>query len=171
METIAVYWEERVKVYSINEKTGLALSTLQLTAQQMPHLAKEICLLEKTIGRFELVTSQNYMHNLTDTIYLYIVLAAEKTDRLGSWAKKLISDNRDIQYSVRKPVEMLYLHGPHFQDRYGIADIAFSAFAENNCELLLCGCAGTSMYLVLPKEKAQTGKTILSSTFLAPTSS
>lgn len=45
---------------------------------------------------------------------------------------------------------MLYFHGPHFGDRYGIFNAAAACLENEGLELLLAGCTGASVTLVLP---------------------
>ncbi len=46
-------------------------------------------------------------------------------------------------------VEMISFYGPHFQDRYGIADRVFSTLQGKGYPLLASGCTGTSVHLVV----------------------
>ncbi len=168
METIAVYWEERVKVYSINEKTGLALATLEIPDQLLAGLGDRLYSLQKILGRFELITAQPSYVGSKNRLKFSLVIDGTKAESLKSHMNEYIGANPQAQLTIMKSVELLYLHGPHFQDRYGIADIAFTAFAKNGCKLHLSGCAGTSMYLVVPEGQAFASKKVLSEIFLLP---
>lgn len=171
METIAVYWEDRVKVYSINEKSDLALATLHIPEKHMAKLGDQLCTLQEHLGRFELITAQPCNAGSRKSLNIYLVLDGSKAGSLENLMNKYVSCHPQTKFTIMTPVDLLYLHGPHFQDRYGIADIALSAFAENDCKLLLSGCAGTSMYLVVPEGQAPLSKKILSNKFLLPNSS
>lgn len=54
----------------------------------------------------------------------------------------------DVIFSERSAVEVLYFHGPHFQDRYGVMDTAVKALKKNETEIHAANCSGTSVYLV-----------------------
>lgn len=168
LETIAVYWEDRVKVYSINEKSGLALTTLEIPDQLLAGIGDHLSSLQKVLGRFELITAQPSYQGSRNCLNFFLIIDGAKATNLKEAMDAYIAANPQAKFTIKKPVELLYLHGPHFQDRYGIADIAFTAFAESGCELFLSGCAGTSMYLVVPEGQALVSKKILSEKFLLP---
>lgn len=167
LETIAVYKEARVKVYGITEMDGLALVTLSFPANHMEQWGQRVALLEEHIKRFELVTYHAADEKRTELHLLFDQIPLESlSDTLEKWVK---SDQQST-FQLRQPVDILYLHGPHFQDRFGIADIAFNALKQNDIEILVSGCAGTSMYLVTPAHQGATTLKLLTETFLIPTS-
>jgi aspartokinase len=167
LETIAVYKEERVKVYGITEKTGLALVIIGFPASRIEQWGQLIVLMENHMERFELVTYHATNKSMTE---LHLVLDPKKVVPLNDMLKKWAGTNRQVEFRLKQPVDLLYLHGPHFQDRFGIADIAFNALLRNDIEILISGCAGTSMYLVTPANQGQDSRKILAETFLIPTS-
>lgn len=68
----------------------------------------------------------------------------------------------------QRPAELLYLHGPHFHDRYGVASAALRNLQKNQKELFAVGCAGTSIYLITPRKKAQLSAEALEKIFIVP---
>jgi aspartokinase len=166
VETIAVYREERVKVYGITRRDGLCLAIFRYPVQNLRGWGQRLAALQATIGRFELVTGQS---EAADLFQLQLVLPETAQNGLtaaaASWPRETGTEWRSLL-----KVTMFYLHGPHFQDRYGIADIAVNALVDAGLQLLLSGCAGTSMYLVVPATQGDKGMEILRQTFLIPTS-
>jgi aspartokinase len=73
-----------------------------------------------------------------------------------------------ISVRVRQPVDVLFFHGPHFQDRYGIAEAAFRTVNRQRISLHAAGCTGTSIYLVLDGGKGPLAKEMLSESFTVP---
>ena len=72
------------------------------------------------------------------------------------------------QCRVTTPVELLFFQGPHYGDRYGIADFTYQAL-KNHADLLLAtvfSCA--SVYLVLPEGSAEGVKDRLTAYFNIP---
>jgi aspartokinase len=167
LETIAVYKEERVKIYGITKKTGLTLVIIGFPASRIEQWGQLIVLIENHVERFELVTYHATNKSMTE---LHMVFDQKKIDLLNDVLKKWVGTNQQAEFRLKQPVDILYLHGPHFQDRFGIADIAFNALLRNGIEILVSGCAGTSMYLVTPASQGQDVKKILAETFLIPTS-
>ena len=167
VETIAVYREERVKVYGISAKTGLALGLLQFSLGQMTKYCSCLQELDTLNAKFELVTCQSFDSRCA---LLHILVDSKQTDTLQNTFQQFVEDDSELSLTIQYPVDLLYLHGPHFQDRDGIAEIAFSVLKEHSIKVLVAGCAGTSMYLVVPEDLGPTAKAILTDTFLIPTS-
>ena len=166
METVAVYQEERIKVYGISRKVDLVLGIVTFPAQQIQTWGQRIHNCELISKRFELVT---YHAADKDQTRLHLIFdCTDKTllaDTLQSWTK----EEQETGFILKHPVEILYLFGPHFQDRFGIADIAYNALALNKTDVLVSGCSGTSMYFVTPEHQSQGGLETLTQTFLIPT--
>jgi len=162
-----VYKEERVKVYGITEKTGLALAIISFPASRVEQWGQLIVLMENHVERFEFVTYHATNKSMTE---LHLLFDQKKIEPLNDILSKWVGTNQQTEFRLKQPVDLLYLHGPHFQDRFGIVDIAFNALLRNGIEILVSGCAGTSMYLVTPANQGQDVKKILTETFLIPTS-
>lgn len=162
-----MYKEDRVKVYGITERTGLCLIVLCFPVSQIQEWGQRISELESRLKRFELCTYHAGKQNRTE---IHLLIDLNDTDLLVKMLRKWLKNDQNATFIIKEPVEMLYLHGPHFQDRFGIADIAFHALLESDIEILVSGCAGTSMYLVTPANQSRNGAKILSDTFLIPTS-
>ena len=165
METIAVYWEARVKVYGITGKPALAMGVLHFPAEHIGLWSERLMELEAALKCFELVTCNGAEEG---RMQLSTVIETSGRDTLlqlmNGWLEGELS-----QFLMVDQVDLVFLHGPHFQDRFGIADTAFSALANNNIRIMLSGCAGTSMYLVFAGGEGDTAMKILTDTFLIPT--
>ncbi len=166
MQTVAVYKEERVKVYGITEKSNLALGILRFPINSTELWGRRFIDLEDIIKRFELVTYHSTNKNFIEVHLLY---DQKDSNNLRNTIEKWTKNDQTSDFSIIQPVDILYLFGPHFQDRFGIVDTAFDAFLKNNINILVSGCAGTSMYFVTSKNQGHTGLKILQDTFLIPT--
>ena len=167
METIAVYKEKQVKVYGITEKADLALGILHFPFNKTEIWGLRTSAFENYAKRFELVTSHATDKNLLE---LHLLFDRKNSKKLSEKLKEWVKDEKNTEFSIKQPVDLLYLFGPHFQDRFGIADVAFNALLQNNIDLLVSGCAGTSMYFVTSQKQGSNGLKILQDTFLIPTS-
>lgn len=166
METVAVYQEERVKVYGISRKVDLALAIISFPIHCAHLWGRRIMDFDHFIKRFELVTYHASDKNRTE---LHLVFDYENASKLGETLGDLTKDEQDTDVAFKQPVEILYLFGPHFQDRFGIADIAIHALTTNKTDILVSGCSGTSMYFVTPEHQSMDGLRTLSDTFFIPT--
>ena len=79
-------------------------------------------------------------------------------------------DIKDLTRSfiIDFPVEMLNFHGPHFGDRYGIADMAGRALQKNGNRYILMGCSAASVHILFIKNAADKAKAALASVFETP---
>lgn len=166
METIAVYEEERIKVYTIHLRQNLIFATLSFPACNMEKWADAISRMAKESVRCELFTFENPTSKKAK-----IKLIFQNSARAGleQILLPLILKVDEESFHVREPVEMLYLHGPHFQDRYGIIDVAASGLAKDNIYPIIWGCTGTSIYLVSDKGDGEKIELLLNKIFLIPT--
>jgi aspartokinase len=164
METIAVYWEPKIRVYGLTTKAGLALYTLTIATDHLPFWSRRIHNLEERIGEFEMVNLQRVP---AGNMQIRLVL---RQDGAASDAGRLLAagmeDDGDALLQIITPVDLIYLHGPHFQDRYGIAEAAFSPLHKAGLPILTAGCSGTSVYLVVAGGKSREAATCLSETFV-----
>jgi aspartokinase len=63
---------------------------------------------------------------------------------------------------------MVHFQGPHFGDRYGIADAAFRALTEGDLSPLAVSCSGASIYLVFRQGEAGEAVRLLEKVFEVP---
>lgn len=165
MQTIAVYWESKVKVYSITHVTDLSMVRLTFPLKATEKVGKELTDLEDSVQRFELVT-QDCVNSTLSQFNLFIRRSKQEMAKgiLTNLGTKL-----QTKITLNSPVELIYLHGPHFQDRFGIVEVAFSALKSGNIEIIAAGCAGTTIYIALPHKQGESASQILRDTFIIPT--
>lgn len=165
METIAVYWESKVKVYSITHVSDLSMVQLTYPIETTEKVGKALAALEDSVQRFELVTQDNVDAGRS-RVNFFIRRPRQKAVKGVSkeWKEEL-----QVDVTLNSSVELIYLHGPHFQDRFGIVEIAFSALKAGSIEIIAAGCAGTTIYLALPKDQGVPARQILRNTFIIPT--
>ncbi len=161
METIAVYWEPKIRVYGLSKQTGLSLYTVIFPVDRLAYWGGQIAFLEQTGQGFELVNLQS----LTASTRRLCLLLEEDEQEVGRLLEKGIEGEGATSLQRRAPVELIYLHGPHFQDRYGIAEAALAPLHNADIPILASGCSGTSVYLVVPENRAGMAAACLAETF------
>ncbi|MEW5721565.1 MAG: hypothetical protein AB1896_00545 [Thermodesulfobacteriota bacterium] len=152
VETIAVYWEDRIKTYGFELATGLALVQARWAAGREDRR-------EAPGPTYGLVLAQSFDGA---TLELTLVMEAQAVSDLEKRPGRL------ELYEVTAPVDMVHFQGPHFGDRYGIAAAAFAALAEDGLPLLAAGCAGSSIYLVLSEGRGEKARKALDQSFQVP---
>ena len=66
------------------------------------------------------------------------------------------------------PVAGIFLHGPHFGDRYGIAHTLVGALDAAHISLLALSCTISSISLIIRQQELAAAQLILGNTFAAP---
>ena len=162
METIAVYWESKIRIYGLVKQTGLSLSTIVFSPDRLAYWGRQIALLERTGRGFEMVSLQPHA---SSGLQLSLLLTENDQELLWLLDKGLAGDAAASR-QTKAPVDLIYLHGPHFQDRYGIAEAAIAPLRRANIAILATGCSGTSVFLVVPENMAEMAASCLAETFV-----
>lgn len=167
METIAVYWEPRVKTYGFNEVTDLSLLELILEPEQMAEISFRLQELGNFGISFFLVLAQNFGDQ---RLWLYLLAKYQWEEKIMAQLLQVLGGDPGESIRVTAPVGLIYFQGPHFGDRHGIADSAFGALAKEAIPVLAAGCSASSIYLVLPEERLGEGGKLLAEAFELPRS-
>ena len=167
METIAVYSESRLKTYGFKTMTGLSLLSWPVDARQMADCGLMLQELGETGGRFHMVAMSRGEHGV---LRVHLLLEAGQDaaiqDRLGELYGR--PDDADAPLHSASPVEMVFFHGPHYGDRYGIADLVLGVLAREAVPILLSACSASSIYLVFPPNAAAHAISVLSEAIEIP---
>lgn len=166
METIAVYWEPIIRTYGFNllEKQVFCQVTLPLenlgvlggTFQQLD---------DKQVG-FRLAWAQAQgRHGMK-----FFLLCDD-----GHWQylrpswERALGSGVDLGLRSQTIVDIVFFHGPHFGDRYGILDYTFRALVPDQIPLLAVTCSVATIYLVVIAGRGGRLKEQLSKAFKIPT--
>ena len=165
METIAVYWEPRPKTYGFKEVFDLSLVTIEIKPEKMIQWGLWLIeLADLNIG-FHLILAK---YSTDRELRLYILLEKPWVDRVLSYIGKKIDLDSVKDFYLRSPVELISFQGPHFADRYGIADSAFKALDNQGIPIIIAACSGAAVYIVLPENKLHEARFFLSEAFEVP---
>jgi hypothetical protein len=167
VETIAVYWEPRIKTYGFNEVTDLSLLEFLFRPGRIGEMDLELQELEVPGEGFFLVFAQIREH---EKLSLYVLVKYEWEAYIRTQFLQTLGGDPEESVRVTSPVGLIYFHGPHFGDRYGIAHAACGALAKESIPVLAAGCSVSSVYLVLSEEGVAKGRKLLSEAFELPQS-
>lgn len=165
METIAIYWEEKIRIYGVTIKGGLALFKITYLTTDSEFWSDELENFSTISPRFFHITGQLIADNLFQTCLL---VETKDAKELRLLLESSIYERVNCRYEVVSNVELVSLHGPHFQDRYGIADVSYSLLTKHSVELFVSSFTGTSINLVVADSMGHKTKEILSETFIVP---
>ena len=158
METIAVYWEPRIKTYGFQRITDLALIEFSCPLSKIKSLGEILSKDDLKIVRPKFIISQVSNHEIS---FIFCLPLKESKDFHTSLEKTSSS----ISHRYIHPVSIIYFHGPHFGDRYGIANATFSSLSKAGIKIIASGCSSASVFLVLAQHDIDKAEEILSETF------
>lgn len=165
METFAVYWEPVIKTYGIFDRTDLCLVSFQVNPDQMGEMGYCLSRCPESVNRAVMLVFARPARN--GRLYNHILLATASVVPLLMDA---MSADPEMMMDIKidKHVELIYFQGPHFGDRYGIAEAALKALAARDVPLTATVCTGASVYLITPKGGSQSARAALAGVFMAP---
>ncbi|MBS3732624.1 MAG: hypothetical protein KGY42_06925 [Desulfobacterales bacterium] len=164
-ETVARYVESRIKTYGIQVYTGLTLCSLRLRAEALEKWSRAMS--EKGYRFFYACAAPMDNERLELEILLDAGDPGTRSFDIDAYA---LSADSDLQnpMTVYENAEMICFHGPHFGDRYGIADKALGRIAQAGVPVWLAGCVGATVSIVLPPDTAEKAAKALSAVFEMP---
>jgi aspartokinase len=165
VETIAVYWEPKPKTYGFREVPHLSLLSIAVKPEKMAQWGLWFLELAGLNIDFHLILAK---HSNQKELRLYVLLKKYWANNVLSYIGKRIAFEQEKDFTLTSPVELISFQGPHFGDRYGIADSAFKALDKQGIPILIGACAGASVYIVLPEKKLDGARASLTEAFTAP---
>lgn len=165
METVAMYWEPQIKTYGFQVVKELALFNYALPAQLSAPWDRAMGTIDHGHSRFHLVCGQL---NEAFDIDLLLLCESAQGDSFARHVEAEIPVAKSCRRQMICPVELLFFQGPHFGDRFGIADFTYRALQNHVDYLLAAVFSSASIYLVLPEGLAGEAKKRLTAAFRIP---
>lgn len=165
METIAVYWEPKPKTYGFKEVSDLSLLDIVIKLEKMAQWGRWLLELADLDIDFHLVLAKYSNHK---ELRLYVLLEKLWADKVLSYIDKRIDPEFEKDFNLTSPVELISFQGPHFGDRYGIANSALRALDGQGIPILIAACSGATVYIVLPEKKLHEVRPLLAEVFEVP---
>jgi len=144
METIAIYWEDKIRTYGLNLLEGLALYCFTLPSDRIGQWGAALRSPDNADPAFRLLWAQA---EPCERIRICLVC-----DKIHCHSLRSVLDHPAGHWETcdPAPVDLIYFQGPHFGDRYGIMDFTLRALAPEQAPILATVCAMATIYLVLP---------------------
>jgi hypothetical protein len=167
METIAVYWESKIRTYGFNLFEGVGLHRIDLLADDLATWAGALHSVTDDEASFRLVWCQRE----TPGPFTFFLVCNEDTwHGLHPLPASGGSEAQAAQAMTHTPADVICFHGPHFGDRYGIMDFTYRALAQGPVPLLGAVCSVASIYLVVPAGWGGKTQALLMAAFEIPKS-
>ncbi|MFZ7112949.1 MAG: hypothetical protein ACOWYE_14790 [Desulfatiglandales bacterium] len=165
MDTIAVYFEKRVKTYGFLVSQDLSMVVFHIRPEFLAEWSEKIRTWKDAGINFRLVLTQR---SSDEEVLFLLVLESRYQAYLFGCAGVSVHQNRGKFVRADSPVEMIHFQGPHFGDRYGILDIALDALSRGGIPVLAAACTGASISLILPEKAAEPAKALLEDVYEIP---
>ena len=146
-ETRAFYVEEKIKTYGIGLTSGLELHQIRCTGGELADAGAHLADMARLDKKFYFVSAMAGPQHAYDLFFLTDPGAG------GTFAM---------------PADFISFHGPHFGDRYKILGTAMDCLGAGGVPVILVGCTGASISLVVPAGRGQDARNALASGFEAP---
>jgi hypothetical protein len=165
VETIAVYWETKPKTYGFKEIIDLSLLDIEIRPGEMAQWGLWLMELADLGTGFHLILAK---YSTPQNLRLYILLEKLWAYSVLSYIGKKINFDSEKDFHLTHQLGLIFFQGPHFGDRYGIADTAFKALDGQGVPVLITVCSGAAVYIVLPEKKMQEARPLLLAAFQVP---
>ncbi|MFP4474917.1 MAG: hypothetical protein ACLFOY_05120 [Desulfatibacillaceae bacterium] len=160
-----IFRKTLIPVYDIRQSGELALVSLSFDKDDAGPWGERVRALGEKGAAFTLAIAQAAQ---PDYLNFMIIADAARTEDMVRDLDKAARETPGAVSGVLSPVELLCMYGPHFEERYGIADAAVSLLDETNGLLLGACCTGTSVYLLVPGTMGRLAAQILATRFVVP---
>ncbi len=169
VETIAVYWEDKIRIYGISTLPQCVLFQISCKLENDNQLVEVIESLAPEVDTFSLLICQKRLNS--GGMQMNLLVEKKKSTKVASLLDALLLRKpHDFHFSLEKDVELISFYGPHFQDRYGIAGTAYSLLLENEVVLPASSCSGTSVQLIVHEKMSRSAVSSLGRSFVIPKS-
>ena len=163
MEVTASYWEARIKTYGFHSVTDLSLIELSLDRLKLLLFGQALCRMGDEGIPLVLTFSRLTPQGLAACFVVPRACEGRVQDRVQEEIG--LSGEGAVRAS---PVEVVYFYGPHFGDRYGIAEAALKVLEGGGIRAKATSCSGSCVYLVLAEGQSEEAVRALSQAFEIP---
>jgi hypothetical protein len=159
-EVVAAYQEKVIKIYHL-----IQLDDLDLWSFSIPSAALLESLGAALMGLGAQDVKIPFLVALPGPEDRFVCSFCTDTARAGEVARLLEEHIPVMPAEHRSPMAALFFHGPHFGDRYGIADTLVQALAGVNVSLAALSCTVSSISLVIRQDDLPAAVRVLTGTF------
>ncbi len=157
------YSEQIITIYGFASQTGLKLWNVSLPVGMTRDFGAFLSNLGELGLKLPFLVS-NSAPREESIHFSFALMESQQVNAEQAFYRHL--PGRDI--SCRGPVSVLFLHGPHFGDRYGIANALVSALRDARIPILALSCAVSSISAVIPGNDLNKAIEVLNSRFQTP---
>lgn len=164
-ETVAQYVEERIRTYGIQVKTNLTLCRIRIQPEAQVLIGRCLESMGSDNVRFAYASADS---NVSGEIHAVFVLEPGKSGAHDQNIASYFPSHFLPDIEIRENVQMVGFHGPHFGDRYGIADKALRCLSDAGVPVWMAGCVGATVTIIVLSDMGIAAVEALSAKFDNP---
>lgn len=165
METIAVYWESRIRTYGFNLVEGLRMCRVGVVPANMGAWGEALQSMVDHEPAFRLVWAQT---GASESVKFFLLCDNNHWSRVQPFLKRHTDLGTIDEMREADKADLLFFQGPHYGDRYGVLDFTLAPLSKAGVPLVAIACSVATIYLVLPAGEGERAKAILSASFEIP---
>ena len=156
---IASYQEKVIRIYDIVQQSDLDLWNLTVDQSDFGDLGAALITLGQSEIRMPFVIA---LPSLENRLSFNFCLQGGQEPQIRAVFSSHLSN---IALACHSRIAALYIHGPHFGDRYGIAHALVKALESEGVLLLALGCTVSSISVIIKEEDLAAAVQTLEATF------
>ncbi len=170
-KVVATYQEKRIKVYWIVSQPDLDLWAVSIPT---PDILEEVADVLTKFGEFGLTIPFLIAIPRLGTKELLFAFSTGRPpegEDQGALIRRLLNQRLPGLRPMRLiPVAGIFLHGPHFGDRYGIVNALVEALEQVPVSILALSCSISSISVIIRQQELAPALLVLGQVFEAPVS-
>jgi hypothetical protein len=170
-KVVATYQEKMIKVYWVVSQPDLDLWAVSIPT---PDVLEEVADILTQFGEFGLTIPFLIAIPRLGTkelLFAFSTGRAASSEDQGAIVRKVLNDRLPGLRPMRLiPVAGIFLHGPHFGDRYGIAHALVEALEQAHVTILALSCTISSISVIIRQQELAAALLVLGQVFEAPVS-
>jgi aspartokinase len=143
---IASYQEEVIRIYDIVQQLDLGLWSLTVAQSDLGDLGAALITLGQSEIRMPFIIA---LPSLENRLSFSFCLPEAPEGKIGEVFSYHLGNTEPAHHSH---VAELYIHGPHFGDRYGIAHALVKSLESKEVSLLALGCTVSSLSVIVGEQ-------------------
>ena len=156
---IASYQEKVIRIYDIVQQFDLDLWSLTVAQSDLGDLGAALITLGQSEVRMPFVIALPSLERRLS--FSFCLPKGEETQIREAFTSHL----GNTAFTCLSQVAALYIHGPHFGDRYGIAHALVKALESKGVSMLALGCTVSSLSVIIREEDLAGAVQALEATF------
>jgi hypothetical protein len=165
-KVVAAYQEKVIKVYWIIPQSDLDFWGLSIGSDDILEGFAAALMEMSTLGLT--IPFFTALPGLGDQEFILSFSTARPQPGRGEVRRILKNHLPELRPMRLTPVAGIFLHGPHFGDRYGIAQTLVEALEHAHISLLALSCTISSISLIIRQHELAAAQLVLGQTFAAP---